>query len=423
MNILLPTIGSAGDVFPMIALGRTLQQRGHQVTVVTNPLHEETILHAGLRFHPLGTRAEAEALLANPDVWHPRRGFETIVRGAVLPAMRLLYDFIAVQDLSSTIVAAQTLALGARLAQEKLGVPLATIHLQPSLIRSEIDPPINGVAVPSWLPRPLVRAWWWLVDKLVIDPALAPGVNDFRAELGLPPVSRLFDTWLHSPQCVLGLFPGWFAPPQPDWPPQTQLTGFPLYDAGAGNPLPEGLQRFIDGGDPPLAFTFGSAMQHGDDHFRAAIAATQQLGRRAILLTRDRSQLPATLPAFMRHEPYIPLTDLLPRTALLVHHGGIGTVAQALSAGIPQVVIPMSHDQPDNARRLERLGAGLSLSPSRLRPERLAGGINALLADRHIQTRCNELSQRTDAHQARQSAATAIESLRGNLKIMKQRCT
>lgn len=411
MNVLLPTIGSSGDVFPMIAIGQTLQQRGHRVAIVTSPLHEETIRAAGLGFYPLGTRAEARALLDDPDIWHPYRGFQTIVRGAVLPAMRPLYEVIAAQDFSNTVVAAQSLALGARLAQEKLGVPLATIHLQPSLIRSAIDPPINGVAIPSWFPRPLVRAWWFLVDKLVIDPILAPGVNALRAELGLPPVSRLFHDWLHSPQRALGLFPGWFAPPQPDWPPQIQLTGFPLYDAGAGNPLTEGLRRFLDDGDPPLVFTFGSAMQHGDEHFRVAIAAAKQLGRRALLLTRDRSQLPATLPDFVRHEPYVPLTDLLPHCALLTHHGGIGTVAQGLAAGIPQVILPMSHDQPDNARRLERLGAGLGLSPTRLQPQRLAHAIDGLLSDHAVHDRCRDLASRTDARRARQSAAACIEQL------------
>ncbi|MDQ4077867.1 MAG: glycosyltransferase [Chloroflexota bacterium] len=98
MNTLLPTIGSAGDVHPMIGLGRTLQQRGHQVTVVANPLHEETVKGAGLFFEPLGTRAEAEALLANPDLWHPNRAFAVIVREAILPASRPLYEFIARQD-------------------------------------------------------------------------------------------------------------------------------------------------------------------------------------------------------------------------------------------------------------------------------------------------------------------------------------
>lgn len=413
MNIILPTIGTAGDVHPMIALAHTLQRRGHRVTIVTNPLHEQTVLETRIEFHALGTRAEAEALLADPDLWDARRGFQTIAQGAVLPAMRPLYEFIAAQDLSKTVVAAQSLALGARVAHDKLGVPLATVHLQPSLIRSVYDPPINGFPMPDWFPEPLRHAWWWLADTVVIDPALASGVNDYRAELGLPPVKRLFHEWLHSPQCVLGLFPDWFAPPQPDWPTQTRLTGFPLYDAGQGNPLPAALQRFLDAGGPPLVFTFGSGMRHADELFRAGIDATQQLGCRAVVLTRDHSQLPHTLPPTVHHEPYVPLADLLPHVALLMHHGGIGTVSQGLASAVPQLVTPFTHDQPDNARRLERLGAGLSLSPSRLRSRDVARAIDTLLSDPAVKSRCDDLARRTDPHQAREAAAEYIEQLKG----------
>ena len=411
MNILLPTIGSAGDVHPMIGLGRTLQQRGHRVTVVTSPVHEDTVRSTGLCFAPLGTRAQAEAVLAHPDLWHPRRAFEVIGRGAILPAIRPLYEFIARQDRADTVVAAQSMALGARLAQEKLGIPLATIHLQPSLLRSVYDMPINGIALPSWLSRPLKQVWWRLVDRFVIDPVLAEGINAFRAELGLPPVTRLFHDWIHSPQRILGLFPRWFAPPQPDWPPQIRLTGFPLYDVGEGATLPDGLQRFLAAGPPPLVFTFGSAMQQGRAFFEMAVSIAQQLGKRALLLTRDRSQLPAVLPETIHYEPYVPLGDLLRHTALLVHHGGIGTLAQALAARVPQVVIALSHDQPDNARRIERLGAGVGLSASRLRQPALSRAIHRLLSDVEVKARCRDLARRLDGRQAREETATWIEQL------------
>jgi len=409
MNMLLPTIGSAGDVHPMIGLGQTLQRRGHHVTVIAGITHEESVCNAGLEFEALGTRAQAEALLANPDLWHPRRGFDTIARGAILPSMRPVYELIARQNSSDTVVAAQTLALGARLAHEKLGIPLVTIHLSPALFRSVHEMPINGAALPDWMPRPVKHLWWWFADRMVIDPALAGGLNAFRAELGLPPIQRIFHGWLHSPQRVLGLFPEWYAPPQPDWPPQTRLTGFPLYDVGEGSPLPESLRRFLDAGEPPLVFTFGSAMQHGKEHFEAAIAATQQLGRRAVLLTKERSQLPADLPETIHYEPYVPLSDLLPRAALLVHHGGIGTLAQGIATAVPHVVIPLSHDQPDNARRVERLGIGVGLPMGGRDGAALARAADRMLSSAEVKRRCHALAQRVDGKQAREDAATWIE--------------
>jgi rhamnosyltransferase subunit B len=325
--------------------------------------------------------------------------------------MRPLYEFIAQQDPAETVVAAQSLALGARLAQEKLGIPLATLHLQPSLLRTVYDMPINGVAFPDWLPRPTKHLWWRLVDRFVIDSVLAEGVNAYRAELGLLPVTRLFHEWMHSPQRVLGLFPDWFAPPQPDWPPQIRLTGFPLFDVGEGAPLSPGLQRFLADGPAPLVFTFGSAMRHGQEHFAMAIEVARQLGQRAILLARERSQLPTPLPDTIHHESYVPLSDLLPHAALMVHHGGIGTLAQVLAAGIPQVVIALSHDQPDNARRVERLGVGIGLSATRLRRTALANAIHRLLSSPQVQARCRDLAGRLDGRQARETTANYIEEL------------
>ena len=88
---------------------------------------------------------------------------------------------------------------------------------------------------------------------------IAPALNAYRAELGLAPVSRIFRSWIHSPQRVIGLFPEWFFPPQPDWPAQIRLTGFPLFDEAGLHPLDPGLDAFLAAGDPPIAFTPGSA--------------------------------------------------------------------------------------------------------------------------------------------------------------------
>ena len=136
-----------------------------------------------------------------------------------------------------------------------------------------------------------------LMDYFVLDRVFAPGINSFRQSLGLSSVKKIFDRWTHSPQLNLGLFPDWYAPPQPDWPAQARLTGFVYFDKLGNNQVfsPE-LQEFLDIGKSPVIFTPGTAMQHGEQFFADCVVASRMLGRRGILLTQHTEQLPTSLP-------------------------------------------------------------------------------------------------------------------------------
>jgi rhamnosyltransferase subunit B len=393
-NILLLPIGSAGDVHPFVALGIALRDRGHRVTVITSAYFDGLLRKAGLDSVGLGSVEEFELLLLNPDGWHPRRGFQVVFRNGVLPWVRHIYDLIAERYIpGETVVVASLLAFGARLAQEKLGVPMVSVELQPVMLRSSYQAPVlPGLAMPDWLPGPLKRLAYWLGDVLVIDPVVAPATNAVRAELGLPPVRRLLDQWWHSPERIIGLYPAWYAPPQPDWPKQLALTGFPLFDERGLTEAPRAVLDFLDGG-APIAFTAGSAMRLGHAFFAEAAEACRLLGRRGLLVTRYPDQLPATLPDGVMHCPYIPFSQLLPRSAALVHHGGIGTTAQALAAGVPQLVMPMSHDQPDNAARVVRLGVARSLPPHRFKAPAVARLLDELVNSATLAERCREVAR------------------------------
>jgi UDP:flavonoid glycosyltransferase YjiC (YdhE family) len=210
---------------------------------------------------------------------------------------------------------------------------------------------------------------------------------------------------------VLGLFPDWFGPPQPDWPPQTRLTGFPLYDERGGADIPEELTRFLDAGEPPVVFTPGSAMAQGQDFFAAAVEACRLLGRRGVFLTRFPDQVPPDLPAAVRHFDYVPFSQLLPRAAALVHHGGIGTSAQALAAGVPQLVMPMAHDQPDNAARLRRLGVAASLPRARFRGPAVARDLERLLRSKEVAQNCRAVADRLKDSRAVEQTCEELEAL------------
>jgi rhamnosyltransferase subunit B len=221
-----------------------------------------------------------------------------------------------------------------------------------------------------------------------------PRAKCFRKEIGLRPVNRVLTRWVHSPQRVICLFPAWYASPQPDWPPNTYLTGFPLFDEGDEDELASEVSAFLDAGEPPIVFMPGSLMQRGKQFFEESVAACQALGRRAILLSRFDQQIPEHLPAGIRHFEYVPFGKLLPFCKMLVHHGGIGTSAQAMRAGVPQVIHPLAHGQIDNAARLRALGVAEWIQPSDYRASGVAQKLQWLIESPTIADQCRAVAAR-----------------------------
>jgi rhamnosyltransferase subunit B len=171
------------------------------------------------------------------------------------------------------------------------------------------------------------------------------------------------------------------------------------------------LASFLNAGDPPIAFTAGTAMVHGKEFFATSIAAAKQIGRRAILLTRHPEQLPASLPGGVFHADYAPFGEFLPRCALLVHHGGVGTTGQALKAGIPHLIHPLAHDQFDNANRLKRLGVGDSLKPSKYTVDSAAQMLNHLLTDSSVRDAVQKAKSRFDGLHPLEETCDEIEAV------------
>src|SRR5262249_39783188 len=147
----------------------------------------------------------------------------------------------------------------------------------------------------------------------------------------------------------------------------------------------DAMDRFIAAGEPPIVFTPGSANRFAASFFSAGIEAAARVGRRALLVTKYRDHLPPTLPAHAFHAPYAAFATLFPRAAAVVHHGGIGTCAQGLAAGVPQVIMPLGFDQPDNGARLVRLGVADTIGPSRFTAGRVAGALGRLLSTPGVQ--------------------------------------
>jgi UDP:flavonoid glycosyltransferase YjiC (YdhE family) len=409
MHTILATLGTDGDVFPHIGLGAALRARGHRVTLAAPETYRARAAALGLDFCPIVTADEVNRVLADPDLFHPLRSGAMMARWGA-PMIPRQYDALAALAREpGSVLVANPGVLAARLVQEKLGTPTASLLLQPGLLPSCTAPPemTAGLTIPTWLPRPLRPLYWLAVDAAGYL-LVARSLNRVRAALGLDPVRRLFRWWL-SPDLVIGLFPAWYAAPQPDWPPRLRLAGFGRFDGSRGE-VPDDLRAFCEAGPPPVAFTLGTGMAHAAGFFRAAVGACERLGVRGILLTKFADAVPRRLPPTVRRCGFAPFRRLLPLCGAVVHHGGVGTTAAALEAGCPQLVLPLAWDQPDNAARVTRLGVGMSLGPRQRTAGHLARALARLLTP-GVRERCRDVAKRAAEDDGLEVAAGWVEEL------------
>jgi rhamnosyltransferase subunit B len=410
-NYILIPVGSSGDVHPLVGVAIALKVRGHRVTVCTNGYFRELVERNGLEYVEFGTREEYLKVIDDPDIWHPRRGTQRVMTNLIEKMLHASYEWLVERwSREKFTLIASPLCMGARLAHETHAIPLISTHLQPLVMRSAHEiPALPGVWLPKWTPAFAMRALYSFADRFFIDPILCPPLNRLRAQLKLPPVKRPMAGWWNSPQCIVGLWPEWFGPPQPDWPATLRAVGFPLYDEQTVTALSPEVEKFLAAGTPPIAFTPGSAMRQGLPFFSAAIEGCKALNRRGILLTRFKENIPPKLTESVIHVEFAPFGQLLPRCAALVHHGGIGTMAQGFQAGIPQLTMPMAHDQPDNARRLKELGCGDALPPKKFTGPAIAEKMRPLLESADVKKGCAAVRERIDPAAALALACAVIE--------------
>jgi UDP:flavonoid glycosyltransferase YjiC (YdhE family) len=301
VQVLLITLGSIGDLMPFLAVAERLRARGHRCVIASNAGYAQLVQAAGFPFAIIWQRSQQS--LDEVIRRDPARAWEVVRDQMFVPAAEPTLAFIAeFARREPSIVLASWSAFGATRARAQLGVKLVTAWLSPYPLSAH-----RGAAGPS--------------------------------------------------DVDIALFPRWFASvPEP-----VQQAGFPLFEDALVPGLPPEVETFLSAGPPPVILTPGSFMRQARAFFEAGLKACAALGQRAILLTPYADQVPA-LPGWARHFPYIALQRLAPRAAALIHHGGIGTAAQGLRAGLPQLLAPVFFDQFDNAAHLETIGVGRRLA-------------------------------------------------------------
>jgi UDP:flavonoid glycosyltransferase YjiC (YdhE family) len=421
-RIVLTTFGSLGDLYPYLAIAQGLQRRGHRPLIAASKVYRQQVEAQGIEFHPvrpyglLTTEGNGEFLMM---MMPHGRAFEYIVSHVLMPHLRASYTDLMVATAGADLLVTHPLTFAGSLAAEKIGIPWVSCILSPSSMFSAYElqnylPPENislsayektQIAVMRdsvernllWQTRFWTTPWWQL-----------------RAELGLASGCYSLFPGLDSPYLVLALFSEMLAAPQPDWLPKTLATGFPFYRPQNAEGLSAELVRFLESGEPPITFTLGSSavFAPGNFYIEAAIAL-RELGYRAVLLMGQeaRKMPPELLPEGTIAVEFAPHSELFPRSAAIVHHGGVGTTAEAMLAGRPMLVVPDIFDRPDNAARVVSLGIGRQVSRDRYSAKVLATELRQLLLDPVYEERAANVGRLLQAEDCVGMAADAIERL------------
>ena len=420
MRIVLSNIGTFGDINPLVAIALELKRRGHTPVIALPNVYRPKVEPLGLEFHALRPDIDPTDTRLVAMVYDVKKGTETGLREFLFPSLRETYQDLL--DAATKPVRADLMLLGelnyaGPLVAEVTGIPWASYVLAPFSFFSAFDPPVlppypRLARADSALPGMgrAIRRVARFVSRKWPEP-----IFELRRELGLPRgANPIFDA-KHSPHLVLALFSRVLGIEQKDWPPNNLIAGFCFYDSDAGNAaLPAELEEFLTAGPPPVVFTLGSAavLAAGSFYEVSARAATQ-IGIRAVLLIGDdpRNRPPQLLPASICVTQYAPYTALFPRAAMVVHQGGVGTVAQCLRAGKPMLIMPYSHEQPDNARRMKRLGVARVIQRDDYTPAGVAAKVKAMLGDTSYQQQAQFAMQRLNREDGVKTACNALEEL------------
>lgn len=424
MRIVLSNIGTFGDINPLVALALELKRRGHTPVMALPNVYRPKIEPLGLDFHAIRPDIDPTNSVLVEMVYDIKHGTEHGLRDFLFPSLRQTYNDLL--DAATKPARADLLLLGelnyaGPLVAETTGIPWASYVLAPLSFFSAFDPPV----LPPY-PK-LARA-----DKLAGFGRLIRRVARFttrkwpapiyelRRELGLERgANPLFDA-KHSPNLVLALFSRVLGVEQKDWPANTLIAGFCFYDSDAGNAaLPPHLEKFVSAGEPPVVFTLGSAaVLAAGDFYDVSAKVAERLGIRAVLLVGSdpRNKPTRKLPESICVAEYAPYSALFSRARLIVHQGGVGTTAQCLRAGRPMLIMPYSHDQPDNARRMKRLGVSRTIQKSRYTASRVARRLGSMLEKQNLFERSLAVAEQLRGEDGVRTACDALEALYAKTK-------
>lgn len=413
-RIVLSTLGSLGDLHPKLALGIELKRRGHDIVISTFEGYREKITGLGFEFIPLRPDVDPADRELTRKAMDARTGPEMIIREIVFPHLREMYDdVVAACDGADLLVNGELIYVAGTVA-EMTGIKWITTSLAPISMFSSHDPSVYPAAefleylrpMPTFVHEQLFNFMKWTVRDW-FEP-----FKKFRRELGLSENKDPVFVDKYSGLLHLAMFSKAIALPQPDWFSPTLQTGFCFYDESESVSLEPALDAFLNAGEPPIVFTLGSAaVLDARDFFDESAKAAKLLGRRAVLLYGRDNETPKALDENIDGFEFAPYSLVFPHASCVVHQAGIGTTGQVLRAGAPHLIMPFSHDQPDNAARCRRAGVAEIIGRQSYNATTAARALSQILSNDKYRTNAAVLQRIVCSENGTATACDAIEDV------------
>jgi UDP:flavonoid glycosyltransferase YjiC (YdhE family) len=420
MRITIFAAGSRGDIQPCAMLGRELQQAGFIIVLAAPENFAGFVQGYNLGFHPL--RGDVQQIMAGET------GRELMQGGSANPlrqirAMRAMLGPVAMQMAEDALEACResdaliSLAVFAPFAKsiaEILGIPLIDVEPTPLL-------PSRAFPAPGW---PVQRNLGGLHNRLsglamlqVIWQWYRPYVNSFRQRFNLPPYTASSFHRILKSTPLLSAYSSKIIPHPPDWPASAHITGYWFPDTSTEWQPPPELEAFLSAGEPPVYVGFGSmAGSQPGELARLVLKSLVESGQRGLLLTGWGGLNAGRVPNNIFVLDSAPHDWLFPRMAALVHHGGAGTTAEGLRAGVPAVVVPFAFDQHFWGARVKALGLGPDPIPQKkLTVDSLARAIRIAVTDPGMRERSRSCGEAIRAEDGIGNAVRIIQRYLGEI--------
>lgn len=425
-RIILSTNGSLGDLHPFLAVGAELRARGHDIRfAVMVPFHA-AVQAAGFALDPLPNDRMSHGPGDDRAIYGSNTGVSALraaFRRRILPTLPAKIAALRAACAGADLLVASGLQFPAPIVADLTGIPWASVTVTPLSLPSAFFAPNPQVPAGPPALRLAATRLGWLLGAALLRQIADHAINDVRRSYGLLPRRNLMLDGNMSATFTSVAISSVFLPRPPDWPRHVHMTGFCFWDTPSTWQAPAELTTFLNASGPIIAVSSGSAAPTVHEVFtpfyRTSIDAIRRVGARALVIGAAPGVIPDPLPPDVFALPFAPFSLVYPRCAAVIHHGGIGSVAQALRAAVPMLVVPWGFDQAFNGARVAELGVGQWLPRSAYTPDRVAPLLADLLHTPSYRDRAQQLAYALTQENGVRTLCDRLEALLSDLQAKK----